>query len=146
MSDALAGPTPGEIAQRWGGTITDADLPAFLAAAESAAKLDAHAADAVVYGPGRPDPVVREQVDRVDFMYEVGRPASGAELRGLPLRGCDACARMGGAPCDDHVRKAGEPIVRPPRSTWPSQQPGFVPGTVLVARPGAKYDVTKSVR
>jgi hypothetical protein len=131
--------TPADVAARFGGHIGQADIADFIGQLEGAAKLNAAVAVSPVYGPGGdPDPMDLEYGYRWNFTQHVGRQPTQLEIDGLPSRSCDSCRRLSGTEaCDGHKRKLGTPIAYPPKP-WPSDDPGWIPGTTIVVRPGQK--------
>lgn len=130
--------TPAEVAAKYGGAVGPSDVAGFVGQLESVQKLNAAVAVSRVYGPGDPDPMDLEYGYRQSFFQHVGRAPTQLEIDGLPSRSCDGCLRLAGTEaCDAHKRKMGEPLPYPPRP-WPSDEPGWIPGTGIVVKPGQK--------
>ena len=128
------------------GLLSAAEMTSVLGARRTADQAEAIMRVAEVIRPGgsQLDTFDREQAIRRQWAERVGRWFSAEELRGLPRAGCEACARMAGAPCDQHVRRMGEPIALPDHP-WPSEMSGHTPGMVVL-RPGAvPYRLDRSV-
>ena len=129
--------SPGEVADRFNGFITDADLPDFIAGLAGARKVNAAAevAEVTRARAGRPTPedeydaMHREDLYRRQFAETVGRGPASWELAGPPAAGCHPCARLGSG-CADHGRKPGDPIPLPPHP-WPSEGGPDIPYNLL---------------
>jgi hypothetical protein len=134
-----SGVTAGDIAARYGGLIGHADIPGFIGEVEAAQKLSAQVQVTTVIAPGEgQDPFDAEKGYRWNFFMTVGRHPTEMEIMGLPVWECDACQRLNGTqPCDEHRRPLGAEIPYPPRP-WPSDDPGHIPGTSIIVRPGER--------
>ena len=126
--------------------VSPVEMQGFLRNARAETVAAAQVAQGEVTRPGSgPDAHDRELRVRREWLSTVGRWFTTAELTGRPRPGCEACARLAGAPCDQHARRFGEPIPLPPEDTWASRQPGHTPGQILL-RPGqAPYNLSRSV-